>query len=251
MRHETAMASTAVGANVAFKCLHQILLTCKPAMIARMHKSETAAAKKWITGLEPNTWFKSRDVPVRSEIVGPVLSRLHTDRSSGVWKIARGLYWRGFPEGHSRFGVPPSYRFSALIHAGPGAGFYGWSALNNLNWTLQSPPKCHVSVVGRPPRPIHPTIVYHSNSNKRRESLGWTEATVLEAVGWFQFGGEPWSECLETLLERASAAESAGTSILRPSMLLWASETEKGASVEARHRIEVIADALLEAVPSR
>ena len=101
------------------------------------------------------------------------------------------------------------------------------------------------------PRPIHPTIVYHSNSNKRRESLGWTEATVLEAVGWFQFGGEPWSECLETLLERASAAESAGTSILRPSMLLWASETEKGASVEARHRIEVIADALLEAVPSR
>ena len=219
-------------------------------MIVYMNRSETAAAKEWITGLEPDTWFKSRDVPVRSEIAGPVLSRLHADRSSGVWKIARGLYWRGFSKGHSRFGVRPSYQVGALMHAGPGAGLYGWSALNGLNWTLQSPPKCHVSVVGKAPLPVHPTIVYHSNSNRRRESLSWAEVTVLEAVGWFQYGGEPWSECLEMLSGRASAAE-AGTSILRPSMLLWASEAEKGASVEAHHRIEVIADALLEAVPSR
>ena len=220
-------------------------------MVVHMNRSETAAVKEWITGLEPGTWFKSRDVPVRSEITSPVLSRLHTDRSSGVWKIARGLYWRGFPEGHPRFGVPPSYRYAALIHAGPGAGFYGWSALNNLNWTLQSPPKCHVSVVGRAPRPIRPTIVYHPNSNKRRESLSWAEVTVLEAVGMFKYGGEPWSECLETLTERASTAKAGVQNILRPSMLLWAAETEKGASVEALHLIEVIADTLQPTVPSR
>ncbi|WP_419927271.1 hypothetical protein [Candidatus Poriferisocius sp.] len=215
-----------------------------------MATSETATAKEWVAGLVPGTWFWGRDVPGRADVVHPVLSRLCRDRANGVWRVARGLYWRGYPQGHSRFGVRPSYRVGALLHAGPGAGLFGWSALNALSWTLQSPAKCHVSVVGKAPQPPHPTVVYHSNSNRRRESLSWAEVTILEAARWFQYGGEPWSECLEALRENASAA-GAGVSALRPSMLLWASETEMGASVEARHRIEVIAGALPQEVPAQ
>lgn len=213
-----------------------------------MERSETAAAREWVTGLVPATWFWSRDVPVRPEIARPVLSRLQSDQRVGLWGVARGLYWRGYPEGHTYHGFPPDYRTGALMFAGAGAGLCGWSALNALGWTLQCPAKSFVSVVGRAPRPIHPTVVYRSSGNPRREGLSWTEVTVLEALGWLRYSEEPWHMCLESLSRGDSFARTGWDAAIRPAMLRWAAAAEKGATVETLHRVDEIADALPHAV---
>jgi len=162
----------------------------------RMVKSESAEVRNWIVGLEPGTWFWSRNVPGRREIVYPVLSRLHRDEASGVVKVAHDLYWRGWPEGHERFSLRPNYGVGALLLAGAGAGFADWTALNKLRWTTQLPCKVLVSVLGTPPKPPHPTVVYRSNKNQRRADLNWTEVTILEAVSVAWMTEEPWHECM-------------------------------------------------------
>ena len=211
-----------------------------------MAQSETAAAKEWIIGLKPGTWFWSRDIPVRPEIARPVLSRLCADESNGIQKFSRGLYWRGYPEGHKRHrNIPPSY-ISGLLLGGPGAGFWGWSALNMLEWTLQMPVKHNICVVGRPPKPIAIELQYHTNGNDRRKSLNWTEVTVLEALSWFRYTEEPWHECLEHLRNGQSAIKLGWDLPVRSSMLRWAAETEKDLTVESLHKIDEIAAAIPE-----
>ena len=211
-----------------------------------MAQSETAAAKEWIIGLKPGTWFWSRDIPVRPEIARPVLSRLCADKSNGIQKFSRGLYWRGYPEGHKRHrNIPPSY-ISGLLLGGPGAGFWGWSALNMLEWTLQMPVKHNICVVGRPPKPIAIELQYHTNGNDRRKSLNWTEVTVLEALSWFRYTEEPWHECLEHLCNGQSAIKLGWDLPVRSSMLRWAAETEKDLTVESLHKIDEIATAIPE-----
>ncbi len=202
-----------------------------------MAKSETAAAKEWITGLAPGTWFWSRDIPGHPKIAGPVLSRLHADEASGVWKVARGLYWRGFPEGHDYFRLWPDYEVGALLLAGPGAGLAGWSALHSLMWTLQRPVKGFVSALGRPPVPPDPTIVYKPSRNKRRADLNWTEVTVLEALGLFWVTEEPWHECLEGVRNSLYAERLRWDPTIRPEKLQWAAEAEEGVTVETLHRV--------------
>ena len=209
-----------------------------------MAQSETAAAREWITGLKPGTWFWSRDIPVRPEIARPVLSRLCADESINIQKLARGLYWRGYPEGHQYHTFPPSYRIGGLMLGGPGAGFWGWSALNMLEWTLQLPVKHNICVVGRPPKPIAVELQYHTNSNDRRKSLNWTEVTVLEALSWFKYTEEPWSECLEHLCNGQSANKLGWNLPVRPSLLRWAAEGENDVTVETLHKIDEIAAAL-------
>ena len=207
-------------------------------------KSETAIAREWIIGLKPATWFWSRDIPVRPEIARPVLSRLCDDRSVNIQRHARGLYWRGYPEGHQFHTFGPRHDFGALMLGGPGAGLWGWSALNRLGWTLQVPVKWNISVLGRPPKPIDSSIVYHSSSNDRRASLNWTEATVLEALTWFRYTEEPWHECLERLSSGYSAIKLGWELPVRPLMLRWAAETEPDMTVEIEYKIDEIAAAL-------
>lgn len=215
-----------------------------------MSGSETAAAREWVTGLEPGSWFWSRDVPVRPEIARPVLSRLRADESIGLWKAARGLYWRGFPEGHPYYRFPPDWQTGALVFAGPGAGLHGWSALSALGWTLQCPSKNYVSALGKAPRPLDPTIVYRASANERRSGLNWSEVTVLEAICWFGFTEEPWHKCVERLASGESAARTGWDLPIRPSRLEWAAETEKNATVEALHMAGEAAAALAETAPA-
>ena len=214
-----------------------------------MARSESSAARHWITDLKPGTWFYSTAIPGRAVITHPVLSRLHTDKTTGVWKVARGLYWRGYPEGHPRYGIPPDGMIGALMVAGPGAGLYGWSALNRLDWTLQLPVKGHVSVLGRKPAPIDCTIVYHSNHNMRRSRLNWTEVTVLEAVPMLYYSEEPWHECLERFRCGVSSTRLGWHPSIRPRLLEWAAETEKNVTVETLHKVGQIVSALSKTVP--
>lgn len=201
-------------------------------------------AREWVIGLEPGTWFWSREVPGRPEITGPVLSRLRADETSGIWKLPRGLNWRGYPQGHEYFRMWPDYEVGALLLAGPGAGLGGWSALNSLMWTLQCPAKSFVSVLGRPPASPDPSIAYVSKRNDRRAGLNWTEVTVLEALELFWMSGEPWHECLEGIRSGRYAERLRWTSVIRPQRLQWAAETEEGVSVETLHRVEEIVEVL-------
>ena len=215
-----------------------------------MAQSETAAAREWITGLKPGTWFWSRDIPVRPEIARPVLSRLCADESVGIQKFSRGLYWRGYPEGHEKHWDSPRSYIGGLMLGGPGAGFWGWSALNMLGWTLQCPVKHNICVVGRPPKPIAIELQYHTNSNDRRKSLNWTEVTVLEALSWFKYTEEPWHECLERLTSGYSAIKLGWKSPVRASLLQWVAEAENDVTVETLHKIDEIA-AMLPDPPKR
>jgi len=209
-----------------------------------MAKSENAEARDWITGLEPGTWFWSKNVPGSRQIVHPVLSRLHDDKSSGVQRIAKGLYWRGWPEGHECFPLPPNYGIGGLLLAGAGAGFADWTALNKLRWTTQRPCKVLISVLGTPPKSPHPTVVYKSRKNQRRSELNWTEVTILEAVGACWMTEEPWHECLERFRNGISMRRLPWQARIRSEKLRWAAETEDDVSVESLHLVQEVSSAV-------
>ena len=211
-----------------------------------MAQSETSIAREWIIGLKPATWFWSRDIPVRPEIARPVLSRLCDDRSVNIQRHGRGLYWRGYPKGQQFHTFRPCYRIGALMLGGPGAGMWGWSALNLLGWTLQVPVRDNITVLGRPPEPIAASIEYYSCSNDRRSRLNWTEVTVLEALTWFKYTEEPWDECLERLSSGYSAIKLGWELPVRGSLLRWTVETERDRTVEVEYLIDQIAAAIPE-----
>ena len=215
-----------------------------------MAKSESAEARDWITGLEPGTWFWSQDVPGRRDIAHPVLSRLHNDEASGVQRVAKGLYWRGWPEGHGFASMPPDYTIAALLLAGPGAGLADWDALNRLRWSTQVPCKARISTLGTPPKPPCSTVVYSPRKNGRRAALNWTEVTVLEALSRFWYTEEPWHDCLESILSGASMDRLPWQAPIRPDTLRWAAETDDGMTAETLHKADEISSALNEMEPA-
>ncbi len=201
-----------------------------------------------MVGLQPGTWFWNREVPARPNIARTVLHQLKNDPKQGIWRVAQGLYWRGWPEDHAYHARGPSTQVGSLILAGPGAGLAGWSALNSLGWTLQCPVTVQVSVClpckGRLPRPIGSSVFYYRNCNSRRLDLTWAEVTVLEAIPMMWYSEEPWQECLDNLVSGVSETRlgwgSEFTNI-RPQMLTWASETEAKVSADTLHRIGDVA----------
>ena len=209
-----------------------------------MSRSATAEAKDWITGLKPNTWFWSKDVPGSSGVVHPVLSHLHNDEASEVQRISRGLYWRGWPAGQEPAFSSPNPIISALLTAGPGAGLARGYALNRLGWTTQVPCKYLISALNEPPEAPHKTVVYRPNKNQRRSELNWEEVTLLEAVNFFWYSEEPWHECLDVLRSGKSMNRLPWSLVqpVRPDRLNWAAEAEDGASVETLRMVEEIVE---------
>ncbi len=207
---------------------------------------ESAEARDWITDLEPGTWFWSKNVPGRREIVHPVLSRLHRNESSGVVRVGHEMYWRGWPEGHELAFMAPDYTIGALLLAGPGAGLADWDALNTLRWSTQVPCKALISTLGTPPKPPHPTVVYIPRKNQRRSDLNWTEVTILEAVSVCWTTEEPWHECLERFRNGISMGRLRWQAPIRADKLEWAAETDDGATVETLHMVQEISSAVAE-----
>ncbi len=210
----------------------------------RMSKSESAEAKDWIVGLEPGTWFWSQDVPGRRGIAHPVLSRLSNDDASGVQRVAKGLYWRGWPEGHDLASMPPDYTIAALLLAGSGAGLADWDALNRLRWSTQVPCKAMISTLGPPPKPPHPTVIYKQRNNQRRAELNWSEVTVLEALGMLWMTEALWHECLESIHNGRFTTYLRWGLPIRANMLEWAAETEEDMTVESLHQVGEVAAAI-------
>lgn len=209
-----------------------------------MASSQSAAARDWITGLEPGTWFWSRDVPGRRGIVHPVLSRLTNDEASGVQRVAKGLYWRGWPADHDFASMPPDYTVGALLLAGPGAGLADWHALNRLKWSTQVPCKALISTLLPPPKPPHRTVVYRQSTNQRRAELNWAEVTVLEALSTVWMTEAVWHECLESMRDGRFAAYLKWGLPVRADMLEWAAETEDGMTVETLHLVDEVVAAI-------
>ena len=205
-----------------------------------MPASATATAVQWIAGQEPGRWFWGHQVPGPSHITQPVLSRMCKDAPFGLWRVARGLYWQGFPEGHEFHGMAPCFETGALIYAGPGAGLADWNALDRMGWTTQCDPKSSVAVVGRRLNPIHPTVRFYTSKNRRREHLSWAEVTVLEALTMLPYTEEPWDECLDTLERGISAQKLKWNSPINPDALLWAAETEAADIEEAAQDISKV-----------
>lgn len=214
--------------------------------MGRMAKSESAEARDWITGLEPGTWFWSQDVPGRRDIAHPVLSRLSNDEASGVQRIAKGLYWRGWPENHEFAYMSPNYTIAAMLLAGPGAGLADADALHVLRWTTQVPCKALISTLDAPPKPPHSTVVYKPRGNRRRVELNWSEVTILEALGFFWYTEEPWHECLSGVSDGSAMDRLPWRAPIRSDMLRWAAETEDGATVETLHMVNEISAVLKE-----
>lgn len=209
-----------------------------------MPNSDTSATIDWVESLTPNSWFWAKDIPGRPHVIQPVLSRLCSDHSLGLRRVARGLYWRGYPGGHDFFGVGPDYEISALIYAGAGAGLAGWNALNRLGWTLQCDPRSSVSVLDRRLQPISPTVQYFTSRNTRREHLSWAEVSILEALALIDYAEEPWNRCLDFLAEGRSASRFNWDFLVRPDLLLMAGETEDGNTADTLHLIGEICEVL-------
>lgn len=212
-----------------------------------MAVSGTAAATAWVESLPVGTWFLAGAVPGKATTVQPVLSKLCGERRFGLVRMARGLYWRGCPEGHELHTYGP-FRLDAgaFLHAGAGAGLAKWSALNRLGWTLQCDAKTSVAVCGRRLTPFARTLRYHTSHNRRRQRLNWAEVTVLEALSLIDYTEEPWMDCLEAVRSGLSARRLKWDMPMRPEALLWAGETEDGNTADLRHLLNDIAAALPE-----
>ena len=227
-------------------------MSCSRAWYAvRMSKTETAVAREWILGLEPSTWFSHSVVPGRPNVVRTVLHRLTQDPENSVWRVCKGLYWRGWAAGHYLHKRKPDNELASLFQAGRGAGLSGWSALNGLGWTLQCPITVTVSVCtaerNRLPKPIEPSISFVPNENHRRLYANWGEVTVLEGLNMLKYSEELWQDCLERIVTGHSANKlgwPSNRSEIRPDMLYWVCETEPNATADTQHRVGQIVKAL-------
>lgn len=213
-----------------------------------MAGSATAVAGAWVESLSPDTWFLVGAVPGKATTVQPVLSRLCGERRFGLVRMARGLYWRGYPEDHELHLCGPfNLDRGALLYAGAGAGLAKWNALNRLGWTLQRDPKASVSVCGRRLAPFDKAVRYFTHKNIRRRQLNWAEVTVLEALALIDYTEEPWTDCLEAVRSGESERRLKWDAPIRPGALLWAGETENGNTADLHYLLADVAAALPDA----
>lgn len=185
------------------------------------------STREWIDSLPFETYFWSRDVPGNPSSVSATLSRLAADPgSSSVQRVAHGLYWRCYPEGHPFHGRRPLTSDVSLIYAGPGAGYAGWHAVFGLGWAHQALRYPHFAVLDKRLRPPRPRTRYVRRRNPRRAELSWLEVSVLEALSMLDFVEYPWERCMKRLADGTSSAVIRGWDGLCSERLVWAAETD-------------------------
>lgn len=197
------------------------------ATLQRAREARAATASQWLEDLPHETYFWGRDVPGKPSTARALLSRLAADESSAFLRVAHGLYWRGYPEGHPlRDRHWRRHAEAAQIYAGPGAGRAEWSAVHELAWAHQGSRYGRIAVVRRRLRPTEPWVRFVRRENLRRLELTWLEVSVLEALAWLEFVGQPWEQCLHMLASGISGRRVGGSGVFRPDRLAWAAETD-------------------------
>ena len=194
-------------------------------------RSLSGAARDWITNLPPGTWFHTTSVPGPRHVVRLVLSRLLAAETPIIGRAARGIYWRQPPPASTRYAKPPLLTHSAdAVLAPAGSGYAAFSALNRIGWGTQVPVRTCIAVPYRnltpPTLPAGgPAVAFVERANRRRRSLNWNEATLLEAAKAAGAADFPsWDHALWCLLD-ANGWMQRGHPIRRDD-LLWAAEAE-------------------------
>ena len=196
----------------------------------------TALARHWLDDLPGGSFFFASEVPGRSSVVRPLLSRLAADENSPIQREMQGFYaklWHD--EDNPR--IPYADRVhGALKLAGAGGGASSSFAVNWLGWTHQHPFRYDFAVVGRPPTSPWEFARFHRRSNTARSALTWAEVTLLEAIRSFGFlECVPWDEAI-TMLVQGICQERLGEGVLFRGDLLQAVGKAEHSQPQAFHR---------------
>ncbi len=199
----------------------------------------------WLEELPDRSWFWSRQVPGAPSTAHVLLSRLAQDPGSVYTRIARGFYFKGHPADPLK-GCSANTHWSALLHAGAGAGLRKFDGLNNLGWSSQLSARVHVSTLRRV-QPFERWIRYTRHPNRLRAALTWTEVTLLEALSFLRFAEMSWPECLESIADGTSRSRLPWRRLpfeLRRDLMLGAAECEPGVNVaDLKFRISEVCEA--------
>lgn len=214
-----------------------------------MPKPQTtrAAVRGHVDALPSGGYFWSKELPGNPSTARAETAKLAADPSTGVLRVAPGLYWKGDPAEAGEQRWPPPTERTALIYAGVGAGLAGWSAVRDLCWSHQGTRRQSIAVVGRRLRPFHPTVKFVTRRNRRRERLTWVEVSVIEALALFERVEYPWDQCMR-FVARGWSGTAIGGTVLRPAAIAWAAETDDLVTPDMIRRIDRMEEALPEIV---
>lgn len=208
----------------------------------------TSQAREWLDGLRGGEFFFASEVPGRSSVVRPLLSRLAADEASPIHREMQGFYSKLWHEDDDPR-VPYADRvYGALKLAGPGGGAASAFALNWLGWTLQHPCKYDFAVVGRPPTSPWKFARFRRRSNESRRDLSWAEVTLIESIRAFGIlECVPWDTAMD-MLRSGVPQQRLGGITFRPEALLSSGADEQSQPREFRQRLQEAADVLAEPI---
>lgn len=204
--------------------------------------------RKQIEDLSPESVFWTKDLAGNPSTARAAVARLSADPDSGIRRLAPGLYWRGVDEAGRQNRCVPFGEDVALVYAGRGGGFVGWSAIYSLQWGHQGVRRIKIAVAGRQLRSPVPSVDYLVRKNSRRRDLTWTEVSVLEALAAAEMIEYDWSECMRILGKGWSGNAVGGETVegvFRPAAVVWAAETDDLVSPD----LVVRADEIMRAFP--
>lgn len=198
----------------------------------------TSQSRAWLDDLPGGEFFFASEVPGRSSVVRPLLSRLSADERSPIHREMQGFYSKLWHEADEPR-VPYADRvYGSLKLAGPGGGGASGFALNWLGWTLQHPCRYDFAVVGRPPTSPWKFARFHRRSNKSRLGLSWAEVTLVEAVRAFGIlECLPWDAAMDMLRSGVSQHRLGVGAVLRQDALLAAAADERSQPREFHVRL--------------
>lgn len=205
----------------------------------------TAQARAWLDDLPGGEFFFASEVPGRSSVVRPLLSRLAADENSPIHREMQGFYSKLWHEDDEPR-VPYAERvYGALKLAGPGGGAASAFALNWLGWTLQHPCKYHFATVGRAPTSPWDFARFLRRSNESRLDLSWAEVTLMEAIRSFGIlECVRWDEAMDMLRSGVSQQRLGAAALFCPDALLSAGLNENSQPREFHERLDQACDVL-------
>lgn len=200
----------------------------------------TSEARAWLGDLSGGEFFFASEVPGRSSVVRPLLSRLASDETSPIHREMQGFYSKLWHEDDEPR-VPYADRvYGALKLAGPGGGGASGFALNWLGWTLQHPCRYDFAVVGRPPTSPWKFARFQRRSNESRLELSWAEVTLIEAIRAFGIlECISWDAAMDMLRAGVSQQRLGTSALFRQDALLAAGADEQSQPREFHERLDL------------